>query len=160
MSTSYCVFVGPYIRFKKVKVDTKSQIRCCGGVTCRGYRSPVSDERKLFCADCGEKITTKEYTVKEDRFNHYDALAEYEDSLWSPETSGNENYHYLFPNHEGPRKFTVEPHWEQVEQNLASVNWESEVEWLKETYSDELKIIKAIVKDDLEICWGLVTYAH
>ena len=67
---------------------------------------------------------------------------------------------YLFPNHAGPRVFGIDPSQDEVEEDLTQVDWKSEVVWFEKKYSKELALIKKVMGDDMEIRWGLITYAN
>ena len=150
MGMSVSVYVGPYL---KVVSDLTSTVTKTKKACVNGHKVNSSK----FCPDCGKETVNIEFEVKEKRYILWTEL-ESEDDLWSPEGFSK----ILLPtsNRKGSIRVRVE---NSEETNLTDVDITGkkvdEIKWFHKEYDKYIRVLKSFYgEDNIEICWGIISY--
>jgi len=167
MSSSYYVYVGPYLRLKVKKVDDITKEYGCvkingpyllPSIECLAYKKPVSRSSK-FCTVCGSALEEFDKTIQKKAVDIHDILGEeYEDSLFRCDMDDIKEYEYWLPNHYyGVRPLSFSK--DHGEREVTNIDKQAEISWFYERYNEEIILIKNAT-DDYEILWGIISYYH
>lgn len=150
MGYSKSTTIGPYLKVKgKIELKTTKVKRICPN----HIHKETNDK---FCPQCGTLVESKEYVdtkmISPQQFMYMNFE---EDKLWVPESSN-----VILPNQYPPKKFKIDSdNGGDIDISESTQIIGEQLDWFKENYSSEIKTFEEnFGKDNVNVCWGVVTY--
>lgn len=177
MGFSYHVYIGPYAKFphQKEEIDAGQEVMCINK-GCLDYCNKQeisvhsSDfDKKVFCHSCGEKLDIKplkrDYTpiiseVLSELGMDYDEVVDRFHDL-SMKEGMNLDHYFLAPNmgYGFDRETHIEPRQDSVYDDIDGEQIKKEIEGFKKEYKKELDTLRSEFGDQLEIKFGILSFA-
>lgn len=164
MSSSYRVYVGPYIKCNVGRTVPTKTIRTCSSDICDLVKKRKEfNEEQNFCHLCGspaadlivqgnerDKISPWDVSEKTD-----ERLAQYNGEY----ASRNKGVHLYVPNRDWPRPFIVERDGDLVGEILPVTGdtIAEETKWLEDHFAADLKTVRSLYgKTQVKVLWGIL----
>jgi len=153
MGMTHTVYVGPYISYEMPKKTVPSYFLACQNQDCYSYHKEYKSIK--FCSECGSAIEKSKKIVTEDSIDIYEEfIYKFNESLVC---CGDYVPNVFIPNGGTPRESRFDMY---DEGGCFDVDKEADLQWFRNEYGNEIDALTELLNNDVQIKWGVISYAR